>query len=119
MTSAKLFYIVIIKPLQEKRMSIGIIVEARLKPETLEEAKQFFIDNLPDTRNFDGNQGISMNLDEDDPTLMFLIEKWESKAHYEKYHHWRESNGSLDQIRSFLARKTKRKFHRNNFRIKL
>ena len=91
-------------------MSIGIIVEARLKPETLEEAKQFFIDILPDTRNFEGNEGISMNLDEDDNTIMFLIEKWESKAHYEKYHHWRESNGSLDQIRSFLAGKPKRNF---------
>jgi len=91
-------------------MSIGIIVEARLKEETLEEAKQFFIDNLPDTRNFDGNQGISMNLDEDDSTLMFLVEKWESKEHYEKYHHWREGNGSLDQIRSFLDGKPKRNF---------
>ena len=67
-----------------------------------------FIDNLPDTRNFEGNQGITMNLDEDDPTLMFLVEKWESKEHYEKYHHWRQENGSLEQIRSFLDGKPKR-----------
>jgi len=91
-------------------MSIGIVVEAKLKADQIEEAKQFFIDNLPDTRNFDGNQGISMNVDEDDPTLIFLIEKWESKEHYEKYHHWRLENGSLDQIRSFLDGKPKRNF---------
>ena len=91
-------------------MSIGIVIEVNLKEETLEEAKQFLIDILPDTRNFEGNQGISMNLDEDDPTLMFLLEKWESKEHYEKYHHWREGNGTLDQLRSYLAGKPKRNF---------
>lgn len=91
-------------------MSIAIIVEAKLKPETLEEAKQFFVDNLPDTRNFDGNEGISMNLDEEDPTLMFLVEKWASKEHYEKYHHWREGNGSLDVLRSFLDGRPRRNF---------
>jgi len=91
-------------------MSIGIIVEAKLKEETVEEAKQFFIENLPDTRNFDGCEGINMYIDEDDSTKMFLVERWASKEHYEKYHHWRQENGSLDQIRSFIDGGIKRTF---------
>ena len=91
-------------------MSIGIVVEARLKPETVEEAKQFFIDNIADTRNFEGCEGVNVFVDEEDSTIMFLVEIWKSKEHYEKYHHWRLENGSLDQIRSFLDGGVKRNF---------
>ncbi len=91
-------------------MSIGIAVKAKLKPEMVEETKQFFIDNIADTRNFEGCEWVNMFLDEDDPTVMFIVESWQSKEHYEKYHHWRAENGSLDKIRSFLAGGVERTF---------
>ena len=91
-------------------MSIGIIVEAKLKPETVEEAKQFFVEVIPDTRNFEGCESVDVFVDEEDPTTLFLVERWAAKENYEKYHHWRQENGSLDQLRSFLAGGVKRNF---------
>ena len=66
-------------------MSIGIIVEAKLKPETVEEAKQFFIKILPDTRNFEGCEGVNVFVDQDDPTTLFLVERWAAKENYENF----------------------------------
>ncbi len=91
-------------------MSIGIIVEARIKTDMIEEIKQWFADNLTDTRNFDGCESISVFSDEEDPTLMFLVERWRAKEDYEKYHHWRVENGSLDQLRKCLDGKPRRNF---------
>jgi len=91
-------------------MSIGIVVEAKLKPETVEEAKQFFKEIIPDTRNFEGCESVDVCVDAEDPTTLFLVERWAAKENYEKYHHWRQENGTLDQLRSFLAGGVKRNF---------
>ena len=91
-------------------MSIKIIVSAKIKEEKLDEVIPFFKSILPDTRGFEGMEGISVCFNEEDPTNMVLVEKWASKEAYEKYHHWREENGSLDQIREFLAGRPDRMF---------
>lgn len=91
-------------------MSIKIIVSAKIKQEKLDEVVPFFKSILPDTRGFDGMEGIKICFNEDDPTNLYLIEQWESKEHYEKYHKWREDNGSLNQIREFLAGRPDRVF---------
>ena len=38
----------------------------------------------------------------EDSGHLFLVEKWASKEHYEKYHHWREERGDLQKIRDHL-----------------
>ncbi|NIP29391.1 MAG: antibiotic biosynthesis monooxygenase, partial [Candidatus Dadabacteria bacterium] len=70
-------------------MSIKIIVDAKLKPEKVDDVRPFFSSILPDTRNFEGCEGIKLCFNEDDPTNLILIEQWAKKEDYEKYHNWR------------------------------
>ena len=91
-------------------MSIGIIVEARIKAGAVEGLKLWFDENLDDTRNFEGCEEIKIFIDEEDPNLLFLVERWRAKKDYEKYHHWRLENGSLDELRGFLEGGPKRNF---------
>lgn len=91
-------------------MSIMIILDAKLKADKVEDTKSLFAEMLPDTRGFDGCEGITMILNEEDPTNMVLVEKWASKSHYEKYHHWREETGGLDRIRELLDGRPGRRF---------
>ena len=91
-------------------MSIMLIVDAKIKEDKLSEYADFFAEILPDTRNFEGNEGISLCVDEEDPSRIFLVEKLAAKENYEKYHHWREERGDLEKIRSFLDGRPNRVF---------
>lgn len=83
-------------------MSIMIIVDAKLKEESISKAIEFFAGIVPDTRSFEGCGGIDVCIDSTDPGNLVLVEKWASMEHYEKYHHWREETGVLQQIRDLL-----------------
>ena len=83
-------------------MSIMIVFSARLNEEKKDSFADFFAEILPDTRGFDGCEGITVCTDSEDDGRLYLIEKWASKEHYEKYHHWRDERGDLEIIRSYL-----------------
>ncbi|GJM15082.1 MAG: hypothetical protein DHS20C13_04090 [Thermodesulfobacteriota bacterium] len=83
-------------------MSIMIIVDAKIKEEGLSTFKEFFGTLLPDTRNFEGCEGVTLCTDAEDSGRLYLVEKWASKEHYEKYHHWRAERGDLQKIRDIL-----------------
>ncbi len=83
-------------------MSIVLVVDAKLKPESISDAVKFFAEIVPDTRAFEGCQGVDVCIDSEDAGNLVLVEKWVSMEHYQKYHHWREETGVLDQLRSFL-----------------
>lgn len=83
-------------------MSTILIVDAKLKSDKISEAVNFFAEIVPDTRNYDGCLGIDVCIDSEDAARLVLVEKWVSMDHYQKYHHWREETGVLDQIRAFL-----------------
>jgi len=83
-------------------MSIMIIVDAKIKEEKLSTFEAFFGELLPDTRNFEGCEGVTLCTDSEDSGRLYLVEKWASKEHYEKYHHWRADRGELQKIRDHL-----------------
>ncbi len=83
-------------------MSTMIIVQANIKPESIENMKQYLAEILPETRNFDGCQYIDVYFDTDVPNKMVLVEEWESREHYKKYHEWRTETGVIDKIRSMI-----------------
>ncbi len=91
-------------------MSIGIIVEVRIKTGAVEGLKRWFAENLDDTRNFEGCEEIKIFIDKEDPNLLFLVERWRAKEDYENYHQWRLENGSLYELRGFLENKPRRNF---------
>lgn len=83
-------------------MSIMIIVDAKIKEEGLSTFKEFFGTLLPDARNFEGCEGVTLCTDAEDSGRLFLVEKWASQEHYKKYHHWRAERGDLQKIRDIL-----------------
>ncbi len=83
-------------------MSIMIIVDAKIKEEGLSTFKEFFGTLLPDTRNFEGCEGVTLCTDAEDSGRLFLVEKWASQEHYKKYHYWRAESGDLQKIRDIL-----------------
>lgn len=87
-----------------------IILDAKLKKDKVEDAKKLFSELLPDTRGFEGCEGITMIMNKEDPTNMVLVEKWQARSNYEKYHHWREGTGDLDRIRELLDGRPGRRF---------
>jgi len=91
-------------------MGILIILEVKVKSETKNDLEAFLKEILPDTRSYEGNQGLDVYFDIEEKDVMVLVEKWQSSEHYHKYHEWRVSTGILDKLRTFLAGKPSRRF---------
>jgi len=91
-------------------MSVLLIVEVKVKPDSIDDLKTYLKEILPDTRSFDGNQGLDVYFDIEEKDVMVLVEKWESPEHYHKYHEWRISTGVIDKLRSMFAGKPNRRF---------
>ncbi len=73
---------------------MSIVVYQEIKPlNAIEEVRAYFKDVLTDTRNFDGNIEVFMYEDQDNPGIVRLISKWESREHYAKYREFRASLG--------------------------
>lgn len=53
---------------------------------------------LPDTRARDGFLDVVVHQNQDDKDNLVLIEKWETRGHYESYLGWRQETGVLDQL---------------------
>lgn len=83
-------------------MSIMVLVQAKINPEFTHEMKSYLAQILPDTRAYDGCHFIDLYFDTDKPNNMVLVEKWDSREHYQKYHAWRTQTGVIDKIRSMV-----------------
>ena len=91
-------------------MGILITLEVKVKSETKNDLEAFLKEILPDTRSYEGNQGLDVYFDIEEKDVMVLVEKWQSSEHYHKYHEWRVSTGTLDKLRTFFAGKPRRRF---------
>ena len=58
---------------------------------------------LPNTRNKDGCQGVEVTTNLDDADNLVLVERWETRKHYENYLAWRQQRGGLDKLAAALA----------------
>ena len=84
-------------------MSVMVILEIQVKPENISNMKSLLAEILPDTRAYDGCQGIETHSNTEDPGNIVAIEYWNSRAHYEKYLAWRTETGVMDQLGAMLA----------------
>ncbi|NIP38804.1 MAG: hypothetical protein GWO07_08680 [Candidatus Dadabacteria bacterium] len=83
-------------------MGIMVLVQADIKPEFTSEMKSFLDKILPDTRAYDGCNFIDVYFDVDNENNMVLVEQWDSREHYKKYHEWRTETGVIDKIRNMV-----------------
>src|SRR5665213_2507123 len=58
---------------------------------------------LVETRAYDGCVSVETFVDSDQPDTVVLIEKWDSRAHNEKYMTWRIETGLVDMLAPILA----------------
>jgi len=84
-------------------MSVVALLEAPVKPDDVAKMRAFLAEILPDTRAYDGCQGIDVYFNVDDADKMVMIERWDSRAHHEKYLGWRTETGVMDKLGGMLA----------------
>ena len=84
-------------------MGVTVILECQAKSGTGDELKATFNSILPDTRAYDGCQGVEVVCNQDDNDNIVLLERWESRPHYEKYLGWRDETGALKALGDGLA----------------
>jgi quinol monooxygenase YgiN len=84
-------------------MSVVVLLDFRVKPDVVEEAREFFKKILPETRAYAGCEGLDVYSNADDPTNIVFYERWQSREHYQKYFSWRTGNGSMDEFGKKLA----------------
>ncbi len=84
-------------------VSVTVMMDLSVKPERLDELKTALSGLLPDTRAYDGCEGIRINQDLDDPNHVVFIENWASKQHFEKYFAWRTETGVIAQLMGFVT----------------
>ena len=70
----------------------------KAKPGTGNDLLAKFKEILPDTRSYDGCLGLDTYQDQDDPDTLVLVQKWDSRQHYEKYFGWRQETGAFDEL---------------------
>ena len=58
---------------------------------------------LPDTRAYDGCLRVEMWTPDDDNSVVWLYEEWESRKHQEAYFNWRIETGFMDALAPFLS----------------
>ena len=84
-------------------MSVVVLLEMQVKLEAIDEMKAFLQRILPDTRAYDGCQGIDIYGNLDDTGNLVLYERWDSRQHYEQYLAWRTETGALNQLGAMVA----------------
>jgi quinol monooxygenase YgiN len=84
-------------------MSVTVILELRVKPESVREAQDVMRRALQDTRAFDGNLRTDVLVNEDDDAHWIVYELWESVEHDEAYRRFRAGEGRIAELPPLLA----------------
>ena len=85
-------------------MSVLVLLEGNLKSEDeFASFAKMSRDLLPATRAYEGCEGLTSHRNEDDPLNIVLVDRWETRAHYEKYLAWRDETGVLAKFGELLS----------------
>ena len=84
-------------------MSVIVIANLSVKEESVEAFKKYLKEILPDTRSFEGCQGVQLYESQESPTKMMIHSKWTSEDAQKKYMEWRIENGSLEKLMPMLS----------------
>lgn len=84
-------------------MSVIVLVNLDVKEEYVDELKKYFKEILPDTRSFEGCQGVQLYESKESPTKMTIHAKWTSEEAQKKYMSWRMDTGELEKLIPMLS----------------
>ena len=92
-------------------MSVIVLVNLDVKEESVEELKKYLKEILPDTRSFEGCQGVQVYESKESPTKMTIHTKWTSEEAQKKYMSWRIDTGALDKLMPMLSEQPNLEFY--------
>jgi quinol monooxygenase YgiN len=75
-------------------MPITVIADLALVPQQAAAVVAKLQEILPETRAFDGCQGVRLLIDEDEPGRIVLVEEWDSREDHARYMEWRGTSGT-------------------------
>ncbi|MGD9618975.1 MAG: putative quinol monooxygenase [Mycolicibacterium sp.] len=84
-------------------MPVTVILELRLKSESVAAARDVMRRALQDTRAFEGNLATDVLVDEADEAHWLIYELWDSVEHDEAYRAFRAGEGRLTELPPLLA----------------
>ncbi len=79
-------------------MTITVIFEGKAKATTIEKVKIKLRRWLVDTRKYKGCEQLTTVINQDDPLMIVMIERWQTRQHYKNYLQWREETGVLAEF---------------------
>ncbi|MDH3618884.1 MAG: antibiotic biosynthesis monooxygenase [Nitrosopumilus sp.] len=92
-------------------MSVIVLVNISAKEDSLEELKKYFKEILPDTRSYEGCQGVHLYENQETPTKLTIHAKWTSEEAQKKYMAWRIETGELDKLTPMLSEPPSMQFY--------
>jgi quinol monooxygenase YgiN len=84
-------------------MPVAVILELKLKPESVPAARDVMGRALQDTRAFAGNLRTDVLVDEDNEAHWLIYELWDTVDHDEAYRAFRAGEGRLTDLPPLLA----------------
>lgn len=84
-------------------MSTAVVIDIKIKPESIAEAKAFIKEVLPDTRAYEGCQSLEVYENQEGEGSMLFYSIWDSRQHHETYLAWRQETGAFDQLMTMVA----------------
>ncbi|HYJ50891.1 MAG TPA: putative quinol monooxygenase [Microbacterium sp.] len=83
-------------------MPIVALVEFRIMPASIDDARAIFEAMLAQTRRFDGADRIDWLVDRDDPAAWTLYEEWRSAEAEQAYRAYRMNEGAVPELGPLL-----------------
>jgi quinol monooxygenase YgiN len=84
-------------------MSVNVLLEIQVEPANVAQLKVTLGEMLAETRVHDGCISVHVIQNQDDRGNFVLIQRWQSRAHYEDYNAWRAATGAAQAASSQLA----------------
>jgi len=83
-------------------MTCQVILEFKVKKDSIEKLRSWMRERLPDTRGYDGCISLDVTQNQDEPTSFAIIEQWDSRQHHKTYLQWRTESGSIADLVSMM-----------------
>jgi quinol monooxygenase YgiN len=84
-------------------MAVTSLLDLHVAPESVTDAPRVIDEVLVATRAFEGNLGVEVLVDLDDPAHFMVVETWQSPGHDDAYRAWRATPEGASALGGILA----------------
>lgn len=84
-------------------MTCLVLLELQIDPAQRDAAPGIIDETLVATRNWPGNEGIEVRVDDDDPNHVMIVEQWARTEDHAAYAQWRTTPEGASRLREIVA----------------